>query len=358
MTRIRRLAERSQVDIIVITRQANMAYLTGFEEGLALVVDARTLESILYVRRLDYERARAYAPRGVDVVGYSSYEVGGPRGGIVVAKSLADVVVKKCRDLVVGVDEVGTELYMRLKEGAKSVVDISNIVYELREVKDEEEVSKIEKALEITEEALEELRAFLRDGVRESELAAMLLYHIVGRRGQWISFQPIVASGENSSMPHYRFGDRRLSKGDVVVVDVGAKYEGYCSDITRTFFIGSPSEKLKDMYVAVLEASKRALKEVRPGARASEVDRVAREALAEYGYAEYFIHGLGHGVGVEIHERPFLNPASSDVLRPGMVITIEPGAYVGGLGGVRVEDMVLVTDTGARTLTKFEKLML
>jgi Xaa-Pro aminopeptidase len=202
----------------------------------------------------------------------------------------------------------------------------------------------------------------VRPDVTEQELAAKIDWRIKSAGFERCSFETIVASGPHSALPHAHPGDRRLKQGDLVVLDFGGVYGGYCVDLTRTVAVGQPDAEMQRVYGAVLEAQKAAIQAIGPGVRASAIDGAAREALARHGLAEAFGHSTGHGLGVEIHETPRIGPrregeagaqsASDDAIEPGMVFTVEPGAYLPGWGGVRIEDDVLVTSQGAEVLTR------
>lgn len=347
--RIARRLEGLGIDFAVLLDPPNIAYASGFGEALAVVIDVKSGDATLVVSRLDYERAKKELGHvAQSVIGYTRVEVPPtkPAERLVVAGSLE----KALEGLVKG--SVGSDRPLSI-----SSVDISGAIRELRAIKDGEELDAMAKAVEIAERALSTSVNLLHRGVTERRVASYIVQEIINGGAEWVAFEPIVGSGENSAFPHYRFGDRHILKGDLVVVDIGAKYRGYCSDITRTFVVGRPSEKQRDMYLAVLEAQRAALSAVRPGVRASEVDWAARAVLEEYGYGRFFTHSVGHGLGIEVHEFPRLSPDSDVELRSGMVVTIEPGIYVNGFGGVRIEDDVLVTDTGAKTLSSFERLL-
>jgi Xaa-Pro aminopeptidase len=188
-------------------------------------------------------------------------------------------------------------------------------------------------------------------GVREDEVAAEIEYAMRKRGSSGAAFETIVASGACSAYPHGGCSDRKIRDGDLVVVDVGATYKFYRSDMTRTLVAGKPSEKQKKLYQTVKTAQETALEAVKPNVKAKDVDAAARKIFADAGYGEYFVHGLGHGVGLEVHEPPTLSPESKDVLVAGNVVTVEPGVYLVGYGGVRIEDTVLVQKNGAEKLT-------
>ncbi len=222
--------------------------------------------------------------------------------------------------------------------------------------KDSSELRSIRKAIKIAEELMHHVADHLKPGVSEIEISRMIRTLAEELGGEGESFENIVASGPNSSRPHHHPGNRKIKERDPVTIDLGVVYNGYCSDITRTFVIGKPRKEFKEIYDVCLEANQEAIKAVKAGVSGAEVDQVARSIIAEAGYAQYFGHGLGHGIGLEIHEAPRLSQLAGDYhLEPGNVVTVEPGIYLPGTGGVRIEDDVLVTDKGQKTLTTFPK---
>jgi Xaa-Pro aminopeptidase len=192
--------------------------------------------------------------------------------------------------------------------------------------------------------------------VRERELAAEIEYALRKAGASGVSFPPIVAFGEGSSLPHYSPGDRPLKKGDIILIDCGCVLNGYCSDWTRSFCFGSiPGSWFEEIYAVTLDAQLAGLAACRPGAACREVDAAARDIIQDAGYGDHFGHGLGHGLGIEVHESPRLNATSSAALAPGMVVTVEPGIYLAGRGGVRIEDLVVITENGHEVLTRVPK---
>jgi Xaa-Pro dipeptidase len=224
---------------------------------------------------------------------------------------------------------------------------------ELRASKDETEIAHMRRAVEIAERAMQRLldSGAIRAGRSELEVAADLKIAILQEGGQGESFAPIVVAGPNSASPHAGPSERLLAEGEFLIIDWGAIYQGYCSDITRTFALGAPSAEMVRVHDAVLAANQSGRLATRPGAPAQEVDRIARRAINLAGYGTHFVHRTGHGLGLEVHEPPYLVEGNLELLRPGMVLTVEPGIYLPGLGGVRIEDDMVVTDQGSETLT-------
>lgn len=225
----------------------------------------------------------------------------------------------------------------------------------LRLHKAPDEVAALRRAIAATEQALEEVVAEVHPGMTERQVSVMLANALKAAGGGEDAFEPIVISGAASAEPHGTITDRVIGKGDLLLFDFGTKYEGYCSDLTRTFAVGAPDPKLAHVYATVLAANEAAIRAAKPGVSAQDVDRAARAVIAEAGYGEYFLHRTGHGLGIDIHEPPYIREGNPQLLEPGMVFTIEPGIYLPGLGGVRIEDDVLVTDDGVEVLTSFPK---
>ena len=230
---------------------------------------------------------------------------------------------------------------------------LSSLMRELRMRKDPEEIRLMEKAAKVVDEVFEEILSWDLVGMTERELA-LKIELAIRERSDGISFEPIVASGENGANPHHEPGERKLRKGDMVILDYGARWKGYCSDITRTIALGKPDEKLVEIYEVVKDAQERAFQAVRKGVKAREIDGTARRVIGEAGYGKYFTHRTGHGLGLDVHEEPYIGPDGEVVLENGMTFTIEPGIYVPGLGGVRIEDDVVVEGKGKK-LTKAER---
>ena len=235
---------------------------------------------------------------------------------------------------------------------------LSNTVEKMRMIKTEEEIRKVEAAQRIAEAALSKLLDQLRVGMTEKQVASVLDFFMMDLGADGLSFDTIAASGINSACPHAVPTDKQLQKGDFLTLDFGAIVDGYHSDMTRTVVIGEPSEEMKKVYNAVWSANTDATKAVRADITGKVVDSVARSTLSAWGYEEYFTHGLGHGVGLEIHEAPTVSSKSPYTLHEGMIITIEPGVYIPGQFGVRIEDMVVVTADGCRPLTNAPKTLI
>lgn len=229
----------------------------------------------------------------------------------------------------------------------------SEFLNQIRMCKSKNEIKYMENASKFAEDALESIILECKYGKKEFELAALAEYEMRKRGSEGPSFETIVASGSNSSFPHHLTGKRAIHKGDPIIFDLGAKYGYYCSDITRTVCIGKVSSKIKKIYNLVYRAYQEAISNVRPGISAGFIDKTVRRIINEAGYGDYFIHRTGHGIGIDIHEAPYIHEKNNTKLEVGMTFSIEPGIYIPNRFGVRLEDVVVVTDSGCKPLTKF-----
>jgi Xaa-Pro aminopeptidase len=252
------------------------------------------------------------------------------------------------------VDALGIETKQRLAQelSSEKAVEVNNTyVQVLRMVKDAEEIRLMRRAGELTSEGMKVAAEAIKPGVKECEVAAEIEYAMRKPGGGSTAFESIVASGASSGFPHGGCGTREIHSGDLVIVDVGATFNYYCSDMTRTFVAGKPSAKQQKIYSAVKEAQEKAYQTVKAGVPAADVDAAARRFIEAAGYGECFVHRVGHGVGLEVHEPPTLSQWNKEALAAGNVVTVEPGIYLPGYGGIRIEDTVLVTARGAEKLT-------
>ena len=225
----------------------------------------------------------------------------------------------------------------------------------LRAAKDEEELARMRQAQRITDEAFREILNFIRPGLTEQEVAARLVYELLRRGGRRVSFDPIVAAGANGSMPHAVPGETVIQPGMFVTMDFGCVYEGYCSDMTRTVSVGQPTDEMERVYHTVLEAQRAGIAAARAGVTGSEVDRAARQAIQQAGYGSFFSHSFGHSLGLEIHESPNASPSEQTVFPAGAVISAEPGIYLPGHFGVRIEDVLVLREGGCEDITQAPK---
>lgn len=238
------------------------------------------------------------------------------------------------------------------------LVPASALLHGLRARKDPEELERMEQAQRIAEKALEQILTEIRPGVTEKEIAARLQYHMLCFGAEKMSFDPIVASGPNGSMPHAVPTDRLIQSGEFVTMDFGCVYGGYCSDMTRTVCVGRPTEEMERVYETVLKAQLAGIAAARAGVTGAEIDGAAREVIRQAGYGDYFGHSFGHSVGVEIHESPNASPGNHEPMPAGAVVSAEPGIYLPGRFGVRIEDVIVLEEGGCRDITKADKALL
>jgi Xaa-Pro dipeptidase len=262
-------------------------------------------------------------------------------------------------DCIVGVESLGMRLLeVRLLEryapGCR-LVPAEEVLATLRMCKDEHEVEQMRRAIEVTEAALHSTIGQVKVGMTEREVAALLKMEMLRAGGEGLSFSPIVVTGPNTASPHAAPGDRPVRRGEPLLIDCGAVVGGYVADITRTFAVGALEPELAQVYEVVWAANEAGRAAARPGVSAQEVDRAARAVIEEAGYGEFFTHRTGHGLGLDIHEPPYIVAGNERLLEPGMTFTVEPGIYLPGRGGVRIEDDVVVTSDGAESLTTFTR---
>ncbi|WP_448376044.1 M24 family metallopeptidase [Fervidobacterium sp.] len=280
-------------------------------------------------------------------------------------RSFLDTVVELIRNLdlrrvAIEKDRISAGVFDSLKDKLNDCEfeDISSLVVEVRSVKEDCEIEKIKVAVDIAQEAFKKMLEIARPGMKEYELAAYLEYQMKLLGADEPAFDTIVASGHRGALPHGKASDKIIEKGEPIVVDWGARYKGYNSDITRVFSIGEPSDTVKQVYNIVYEAQQKALEAIRAGVTGKEIDTIARNHIQEAGYGEYFGHGLGHGLGLEVHENPGLSYRWDKPLIDGQIVTVEPGIYLEGEFGIRIEEDVVVRENGCEILTTLPRNLL
>ena len=349
-----RLAEAG-CDALLVTSLHNIRYLTGFTGSSAMLLVTGGSALLTTDGRYREQSGEQLAAAGVDV----DVEIGRPPEQLEsldrATKGIARVGAEQESVSWGGVRRF-QEALGQLAGSAGELVPTRGLVEGLRLVKDEGELARIEAAADVADVALAQVKERLREGLTEAQFALELDYEMRRRGADDVSFETIVASGPNGAMPHARPGDRRIEEGEKIVIDFGALVDGYHSDMTRTLSVGPVTDpRLTDLLDAVLIAQRAGVRAVKAGVEAVDVDRACRLSLEADGFDELFVHGTGHGVGLEIHEAPALGQGSADILEEGSVVTVEPGAYLPGVGGVRIEDTLVVTANGARLLTKSTK---
>ncbi len=331
---------KKKIDCLVVTKPANVTYTTGFsgDDSWAVITKGRVylLTDSRYIEQAQKECIGCGIIQRKDSLAEAVAKL------LKKLKSVQAVTVEKSASLA----DFG-ELKRSVKARLKTV---GNIIESIRSSKDSGEIAAIKAAASIAAQALKRTLRHTRPGMTENELAGMLDFQI-RKLGARNSFETIVAFGPNASRPHHQPSKRRLKKKDTILIDFGARYKGYCSDITRCFAVGRSTTFYKKVYDVVEQAQAAAIDTVKAGVEMVQVDAAAREVISKYDLPVYG-HGTGHGLGLEIHESPFLKAESKGKLKAGEVITIEPGIYIPGKLGVRIEDDVLVTDTGSKILTR------
>lgn len=260
-------------------------------------------------------------------------------------------------DMNIGVNDVIRAIDMIAIQGVISAnfLDGSGVMEKVRQIKDEEEMKLMKKAALIADQVAEEIVRFIRPGLTEGDIAKRIKELFIEKGADDISFEPIVASGPNSSKPHYNDDKRIIEERDIIVLDFGGRYKGYCSDMSRTVFIGKPTKEQEEVYNIVRQANTEAELFARQGVTASEVDKKARDIIKKAGYGQYFLNRTGHGIGMAIHEAPYIKEGNGVVLKNGMTFSIEPGIYIAGQFGMRIENIVLVENSESNVLNKFTK---
>ena len=327
---------RRGAEATLLTDVANVSWLTGFtgDSSCALILpdNAYFITDFRYVEQAQREVASAF----------SIVEMGRMQALCKLLKGVRALAIDFENTSLAEAQQYREVLSVQLQ-------DRSADLRCLRAIKTDDEIARMRRGAKLTQDAFFHVLSYVKEGVSESDVCAELLYFF-HKRGAEPSFAPIIASGENASMPHAGVTNRRFSPGDFITMDFGCKYEGVCTDFTRTIALFGVAERQKMIYNIVNCAQKAGLAALRAGVLAGEADAAARGTIEKAGFAACFGHGLGHGVGVEIHESPRLAPTSEDVLAEGMVVTVEPGIYLPGIGGVRIEDTCLITETGCEVL--------
>ncbi|RRJ66481.1 aminopeptidase P family protein [Paenibacillus oralis] len=346
VVRLREAMKLQNIEALLITGEVNRRYLTGFtgSSGYVLV----TPEKAWLLTDFRYLTQAAEQAPGFEIVDHGASVTG-------TIKSL--LAQENLERLGFEEEHVVFSAYRTYERELKptALVPVSGLIEELRLYKDSEELALMKEAAELADRTFLHMLDVLKPGVSEWDAALELETFMRKHGAEGTSFDTIIASGERSALPHGRASERIMQTGELVTMDFGAFMNGYCSDITRTVALGKPADKLREIYDIVLEAQLHTLEHLRPGMTGREADALARDIIARYGYGEYFGHSTGHGLGMEVHENPRVSKTSDTVLKPGMVVTVEPGIYLPGLGGVRIEDDVVITETGVRRLTESTK---
>ena len=350
-TNVRDAMEHLKLDGLLLTHPPDLAYLTNFtgDDSIGLItakdiqivtdfryeeqaqIEAGWVKTIIRDAKMEDALAKAIASSKAKRIGFeANYATVGQIDALVTAMKAAKLNVE--------------------------LVPLENVMSNIRKVKDDHEIDLIRKSVAVAEEAYEALLSEIKPGVTENYLAGLMVLELRSRGASNSSFPVIVAAAANSSLPHYRPGEALVQADQPLLIDWGALVKGYCSDLTRTLMIGKANAKMKQIYKVVLDAQLAAIDFLRPGVTTIQADRIARDVIDKAGFGKQFGHGLGHGIGRDIHELPTLRKSGiEEELRPGMIVTVEPGIYLPGEGGVRIEDDVLITHSGCEVLSSLDK---
>ncbi|MGB7604713.1 MAG: Xaa-Pro peptidase family protein [Lutisporaceae bacterium] len=348
------IMKSKNIKAMVLSPSSNMFYMTGFNtflgERLLVNILVHSGESVFIVPKLYESEVKEKAE--FDEI-YSWNDNQDPQ-------DIIKLVAEKygLQDCTVAIEEtMWFTAFNKIFSSLKGVkyVHAAEVIGELRQCKSSIEAEKMRKASQIADKALSNILNRIKQGLRETEVRDILEGEMKALGATATSFPSIIGSGSNSALPHHNTADRILKEGDAVVIDFGCIADNYCSDTTRTVVIGQASEKYKKVYEILKQAQQLAIDKVKPGVKACEVDYAARKHIADNGYGEYFLHRTGHGIGLEVHEMPYITESSEVILKPGMVFSIEPGIYLEGEFGIRIEDLVMVTEDGVEVLNHFTK---
>lgn len=338
------------VDAALIYSTENRFYMSGFKSSDGLIMITR--QNAYFLVDFRYYESAYKSVDSFEIILTNNFK-----------NTIADIIKKEnLRGILLESEKMTLALAKRFEIifdvcGAKAVKSstLDDILFSMRMFKDKTEIENIKVAQEIAEAAFSYALPRIKIGIKEKDIALDLEFFMRKNGASKSAFDIIVVSGKNSSLPHGEPGSKPIEKGDFITIDMGAVYNGYSSDMTRTIAVGAVNDRQKEIYNTVLKAQTSALAQLKPGAKCSDIDKVARDIIYNAGFKGCFGHSLGHGVGIKVHEKPNLSPNSKDVLEAGMVVTIEPGIYIENEFGVRIEDMVLIDDSGYKNFTNVKK---
>lgn len=346
LAKLRALMEEHNTEALLVTNDVNRKYMSGFtgSSGVLLITAHKAL---LYS---DF-RYRTQAPGQAPSFEFIEHKAN------VMDAILESALALHIPKIAFETHDMSFETYTSYVSKLRGIelIPAGKWIEQLRMVKDEAELVIMREAALLADETFNHIVGLLKPGMRELDIALEMEFYMRHHGATSSSFETIVASGERSALPHGVASDRIIQYGEFVKLDFGAFYQGYCSDITRTVMLGKPMDQHREIYQIVLEAQQATLEGIRPGMTGREADAIARNIITKYGYGELFGHGTGHGLGMEIHESPRLSLTGDTVLEPGMTVTVEPGIYIAGFGGVRIEDDVVITRAGVDILTHATK---
>ena len=355
--------QTDSIEALLITKPENVIYILGFkvESDIVILIPNKDLEGgedkiQVYLNVLEYDQAKENIEADAELSKMTEIVQIPPGKPKFVQRAL-----RKRKMITLGFEEefISVKRYEEWKKKFKipGLIGISEVLNKARVIKNEKEIERIRKAAQLGERGFKAIYESIQPGMTEKELAAIAEFEMRKAGSDGTSFDTIVASGTRSAFPHAKTEMKEVENGDLIIVDIGAKYKGYCSDMTRTFILGKIEAPKGDLVNFVNEGQQYTLDQVKPGIKAKDLDKLARDYYINHHktWGSRFIHSLGHGVGIEVHEKPYLSPISGDELQPNMVVTIEPGLYIPELGGARTEDLIVVRPDGFEMLTPLEK---
>ncbi|WP_273478120.1 M24 family metallopeptidase [Ignavigranum ruoffiae] len=343
--KVREYLAKEQLDGIWVSNSKNLRYLANFTGSAGEVII--TADKAYFITDFRYTEQAGQQAKGFEIVIH--------KGDLY--QSLADIMTKDgIKKLAIEADELSLSLYRKVADiFPAELIETQNVIENIRLIKDEAELEILKEACKITDEAFDHILTFIKPGVSEIAVANELEHFLKGKGAEGMSFDTIVASGVRSAMPHGVASEKLIEQGDIVTLDFGCYYKGYSSDITRTIAVGEVDPKLKEIYQIVLDAHLKVIAEAKAGMTGKEIDAIARDYITEKGYGEYFGHSTGHGLGLDVHEQPAVSVRGENVILENMVITDEPGIYIAGLGGVRIEDDLIIHKDGVESINRSAK---
>lgn len=344
--KFRSLLNAKEYDATIIFNRTNITYLSGY-------TGSETALFITQDKALFLADSRNTLQAKIEANDYEVIDIGRES----LATAAAELVNKYgCKKVGIEAEVISLATYRNLKKTADvSYEDVGKMLLDMRAVKDKSEIENIQKACDIACAALDNVVPLIKPGIKEVDIALEIEYYFKKNGSEGVSFDTIVGFQENAAMAHARPSGRQLKNNEFVLIDFGCKFNGYCSDMTRTFAVGNVSKEQKKVYNIVLDAQKAALDAIVPNMKASSLHNLAKDVIAKAGYGDFFGHGLGHGIGMDVHEAPGVRPNSNDILVPGNVFSVEPGIYLENKFGVRIEDLVYMEENGYTNLIKYNK---
>ena len=352
LDKLRTLFSENGIDAILISSATNRRYLSGFvgSAGYLLITEN---DQVLYTDFRYTEQAESQAPN------FKTERISGPLAWFPEQINALGVnrVGFESNDMSVSTySQFGRALSDYQGGTEVELIDIGEAIDKLRAVKDEDEIALITRAVEITDQAFEEVSAIVEPGMTEEQVSWELEKSMREQGAEGLAFETIVGAGVNGALPHHLADQTVIRDGQSVVIDMGAQFDGYCADLTRTIFVGEPDKKFQQVYGIVLDAQLQAEKRVRPGMTGEDIDAISRDIISEAGFGDNFGHSLGHGVGLDVHEYPRVGPRAKEIIEDGMVFTIEPGIYLTNWGGVRIEDIVIMENGHPKVISRAPKI--